>query len=94
MCWKCGTENIVENSISRSAVCSNCNADLRCCKNCSFYSPGAHYDCRETIEELVSDKERANFCDYFDYNKIPIEKNNTQKKAEEARNAFNKLFGD
>jgi hypothetical protein len=38
---------------------------MRCCKNCAFYNPGAHYDCRETVEELVADKERANFCEHF-----------------------------
>lgn len=95
MCWKCGTVNIVENPISRNAVCSNCGADLRCCKNCAFYSPGSHYDCRENVDELVADKERANFCDYFRYSsKNGAVRNAAVKKAEDARNAFNSLFGD
>jgi hypothetical protein len=38
---------------------------VRCCKNCTFYEVGAHWDCRETIPDPVFDKERSNFCDYF-----------------------------
>jgi hypothetical protein len=32
-----------------------------------FYDPGAHYDCHETVDEPVRDKERANFCGSFLY---------------------------
>jgi hypothetical protein len=36
--------------------------------NCRFYSPGSHWDCSETIPEAVRDKERGNFCDFFELN--------------------------
>ncbi|MCR4715295.1 MAG: hypothetical protein K5751_13070 [Treponemataceae bacterium] len=65
MCWKCGKPLIFNGSISRSDVCPVCGADVRACKNCRFYEPGAYYDCRENIDELVKDKERANFCGWF-----------------------------
>lgn len=95
MCWKCGVVNKIENPVSRSAVCESCGADLRCCKNCEFYMQGAHYDCRENVEELVADKERSNFCDFFRYSsKNGAARNAADKKAEDARNAFNSLFGD
>ena len=95
MCWKCGVVNKIENPVSRSAVCESCGADLRCCKNCAFYSPGSHYDCRENVDELVADKERANFCDYFRYSASGNGVNSAgNKKSEDARKAFNSLFGD
>ena len=96
MCWKCGVVNKIENPVSRSAVCESCGADLRCCKNCAFYSPGSHYDCRENVDELVTDKERANFCDYFRYSASGNGggKSTEAKKSEDARKAFNSLFGD
>ena len=96
MCWKCGTDNKVENPVSRSAVCENCGADLRCCKNCAFYAPGSHYDCRENVDELVTDKERANFCGYFKYSadSAGTKSSAENKKADDARKAFNSLFGD
>ena len=55
----------MSGTVSRSDVCPSCGADVRSCKNCRFYEPGAHYDCRENIDELVKDKERANFCGWF-----------------------------
>jgi phage FluMu protein Com len=45
--------------------CPHCSADLHICKNCLFYDTGADNDCRESNAELVLDKERANFCEYF-----------------------------
>ena len=65
MCWKCGKPIELNGTISRSDVCPSCGADVRSCKNCRFYEPGAHYECRENIDELVKDKERANFCGWF-----------------------------
>ena len=64
MCWKCGKEIDVSVKIFRDSECS-CGADLHSCKNCKFYSPNSHYECKETIEDFVSDKESRNFCDYF-----------------------------
>lgn len=93
MCKKCGKE-IIESNITRSSVCPVCGADLHSCINCKYYSPGAHYDCHETIEELVKDKERSNFCDFFKVNPNPAGVNSTQKKSADAKAAFNALFGE
>lgn len=35
------------------------------CRNCAFYTLGAYNDCREPNAERVVDKERANFCEFF-----------------------------
>jgi len=32
---------------------------------CEFYAPSVAKSCREPVAEEVTDKERANFCDYF-----------------------------
>lgn len=45
--------------------CSHCRADLHVCKNCTFYDPKAYNECRETSADVVREKERANFCDFF-----------------------------
>ncbi len=94
MCWKCGNNILIEENVSRSQVCPVCKADLHSCRNCVFYSPGSHYDCHESVDEAVSDKERANFCDNFKLKK-EWDKNSLQKgqdKAEQARQAFKALF--
>ncbi|ULQ59563.1 hypothetical protein K7I13_14015 [Brucepastera parasyntrophica] len=98
MCWKCKKAILYENPIGRSMTCSSCGADIRCCKNCRFYSPGSYHDCAERPDELVSDKERANFCDQFQlepsFRTDHGGKNETDasKKASDARSAFDSLF--
>jgi hypothetical protein len=94
MCWKCGKPIDTAESIYRGSLCPECGADLHCCRNCSYYAPGAHYDCRETVVEFVADKETANFCNSFtpksSFEAKGIKENN---EAEKARDAFNSLFG-
>lgn len=78
--------------VYRASVCSGCGRDLRCCLNCRYYSKGSYWDCRESVPEEVRDKERANFCEYFCYEEK--EKSGTEeKKKQDARNEFLKLFG-
>ena len=64
------------------------------CLNCRFYAKGAHYDCRESIDELVKDKDRPNFCDYFSLDEKALAENEKCKKekASQAEDAFNKFF--
>jgi hypothetical protein len=45
--------------------CDRCSADLHTCKNCTHHDPSAYNECRESSAERVSDRERANRCDYF-----------------------------
>ena len=45
--------------------CPRCHRDLHNCKNCRFYDPSAHNQCREPQAEYVGDREKANFCTYF-----------------------------
>lgn len=65
-CWKCGFEIVLIDKIVRQDICPSCNTDLRCCKNCRFWDPGAHNQCRENLTEYVPDREKANFCAAFE----------------------------
>jgi len=94
-CFFCGYEYPHTFEVFRSTICPGCSRDVKICKNCKFYSPGAHWDCRETVPELVKEKDKANFCSYFKFNESAQEKDEGDKtKQEEAKDAFNKLFGD
>lgn len=64
-CHACGAEIPPAERIGRRQACTACGAELHCCLNCRFYSPGMHNDCAENQAEPVSDKARGNFCDYF-----------------------------
>ncbi len=96
MCRKCG-KKIELSQIYRTTVCPDCGADLHSCVNCRFYSPSSHYECKETVDELVKDKERANFCDFFSVNKDDFaagSSSSASSKTAAARSAFNSLFGN
>lgn len=93
MCWKCG-KNIELKNIAFKDECSFCHTDLHSCKNCIFYLPGAHYDCHESVEEFVSDKESSNFCDYFKVKNdfSDLKNDSVQNKSAAAKKAFDALF--
>jgi hypothetical protein len=94
-CIFCGHEFNDNMEIFRSTVCPGCGKDVKICKNCDFYSPGSHWDCRETIPESVREKDKANFCSYFVFRKTGTHKGTeSTSKEEDARDAFGKLFGD
>lgn len=91
ICWKCGKE-INVSEVFRTSECPLCTADLHCCKACKFYSPGSHFECKETVDECIADKEKANFCDFYRINP-DVKPGSDSSKADAARNAFNALFG-
>lgn len=65
-CWKCGASNEFPTlKIGRSEACRECHASLHVCRQCRFYAPGRYNECHEPVAERVTDKTRANFCDYF-----------------------------
>ena len=76
--------------------CKTCGKDLRVCKNCRFFLPGARGDCKETNAEPQTDKERANFCDWFSLDKKSkpgaAGQSPEKTKADSAKTAFNNLF--
>jgi len=95
-CWKCGTE-IAEISgvrkVLRTDTCSKCDSDLHACKNCQFHDRQYHNECRENQAEWVSDKERANYCDYF----TPSARaagTTAKSPTDQVKSAFDGLFKD
>ena len=67
VCWKCGTSLATQSlPLGRLAECDACRAPLHVCKLCRFYNPRVSNACEETIAEPIADKERANFCGYFE----------------------------
>ncbi len=46
-------------------TCESCATDLHVCRNCAHHEPSAYNECRESNAEWVSDRDRANRCEYF-----------------------------
>jgi hypothetical protein len=94
-CHFCGAPVENPRDVYRASTCASCRRDLHICLNCRFYSPGAHHDCSETIDEPVRDKERSNFCTYFVFRAAAGPgAGKAAAKGAEARRALDKLFGD
>lgn len=89
-CFACGKESSIEGKVTRKDLCAHCKAPVRVCRNCRFYDRSAHNSCREPAAEWVRDKEKENFCDYFQLADRPAA---GQDEAERAREALKKLFG-
>jgi hypothetical protein len=78
-------------------ACASCGKDLHACLNCRFYKLGARWDCAETVDQPVSDKERRNYCDFFQTNPslyiATAGRSDARSAAEKARGDLDRLFG-
>ncbi|MCE5255625.1 MAG: hypothetical protein LLF89_02125 [Spirochaetaceae bacterium] len=96
MCYFCGEALPSDRGIGFNETCPDCGKDMHVCANCDFYKTGLHWDCRETIDALVEDKEKRNFCDFFaaapQYLQNSDGSPSARSKAQSARSAFDSLF--
>jgi hypothetical protein len=78
-------------------TCLSCGRDLHACVNCRFYRRGARWDCAETIESPVPDKERRNLCDWYETDPRRLVEAEGDRKGqsaqEKARSDFDRIFG-
>lgn len=63
-CWHCGTP-LPPEPPGRRDTCRGCGRELRCCRNCRHHDPASYNQCREPQAERVLEKDRGNFCDFF-----------------------------
>ena len=93
-CWNCAAEVETRPGVrilSRES-CPKCDRDLHVCKNCRFYDPHYHNECRETQAEWVSHKDRANYCDYFEPQLAQDLGSKGGPSAGDVKAAFDNLF--
>jgi hypothetical protein len=65
ICFHCQKPNASLGKIGLRDECMGCRSDLHVCKNCDFYDVKSYNSCREPSAEVVQEKERANYCDFF-----------------------------
>lgn len=94
ICWKCGASVEVKEKIHRKDTCPKCDADLRCCYNCTFYDKEAFHQCKEPQAEWVRYKEKGNFCDYFRPKSAFFRKNQKLDTKENRKKSWDSLFRD
>ena len=79
-------------AVERTAGCPHCHSDLKVCLNCTFHDPGRNNQCREPAAEWVSEKAKANFCEFFSFRDAPAPGRAGGGDADGARAAFDALF--
>jgi hypothetical protein len=92
-CHHCGAHVQIDEPLARDAECPTCKRDLRCCINCRHYDTTRNNQCRETQAELVEDKARRNFCEYFSYRQDPWTLP-AKGQVAQAREGLERMFKD
>ncbi|MFH1529967.1 MAG: hypothetical protein ABIK09_04425 [Pseudomonadota bacterium] len=90
-CYKCTEELVFETKIGRRDMCPSCHAYLHCCRNCTFWDPHVHNQCKENRAEFIRDREEGNFCLYFTFKDTGDEDGTSE--AEQAKARLAALFG-
>jgi hypothetical protein len=90
VCHFCGRKLDLPSGVARTDSCPHCKSDLKCCRNCRFFDPGFNNQCREPQAEWTPDKEKANFCEFFELREAGAAAPAASK--DDARSAFDALF--
>ncbi len=95
-CQQCGAKRslLPGGKIYRRDVCAQCGADLHSCAHCRFFDPSRNNQCAEPQAEWVKDKDRSNFCGYFDPRTSvdALSRSAAADRTPSARAAFDDLF--
>ena len=78
--------------LPRHEECPHCRAQLHVCRMCVFFDVTVAQQCREPVADPVSDKQRANFCGYFQINPHAFVAAPDQSAASSRQ--LDALFGD
>ena len=93
-CHQCGWEWTSARPPGRTETCERCGAEMRVCLNCRHYDPGVAQQCRETRAEPVAEKDRANYCEWFELARRVYVPPGGPDRSTQARAQFRKLFGE
>jgi hypothetical protein len=88
-CHFCGKQVAVKERVDFRAECPSCGRDIHICVNCALYDEGAYNKCREPQAEWVSEREKANRCEYFRPSSAPSA---GSQRARDARTKLDDLF--
>jgi|SRR5256712_4996993 len=88
-CAACGAT--LQPGITIDSSCSKCGAALHSCRQCTFFDPGARFECRKPIPARIANKQAQNTCELFEARKI-VERETSSSGPVSGRQAFDNLF--
>jgi hypothetical protein len=93
LCYRCGESlAALTPPLGRHDECPACTAQVHVCAMCACFDPNVPKQCAEDDAEEVFEKERANFCDWFQ----PASDAFTGERVvaeQQARSSLDVLFG-
>lgn len=87
-CHKCRAPVELERKPGRRDECRACGAELHVCLNCALFDPSLSRGCRESQADDVREKDRANFCAWFEFRSTERDESAEGGAAEAARAFF------
>ncbi|MFC1684326.1 hypothetical protein ACFL0R_02490 [Pseudomonadota bacterium] len=94
LCWKCGASiEELPQPLGRYDICLSCRAELYVCRMCEFFDPLIAQGCHEPMADVVKEKERANFCNYFQLRPNAFQPTETGT-TDKAHTELDALFGN
>ncbi len=95
ICFSCKKIIELTGRPGRGDSCQSCAADLKVCLNCRFYDDSSYNECREPQAERVKEKDRSNYCDYFEFSESSAVGEAADKdKKEDPLDRLKDLFKD
>ena len=89
-CVFCGAEvEILDRKVGRMDECHSCKRDLHACVQCRFYDRSYHNQCRENQAGQVADKEKSNFCEFFEFGR---DSEGERRAVDDAKGKLDGLF--
>jgi hypothetical protein len=88
-CTACGEK--APANINFDSTCAKCKADLHSCRQCSYFDPGARFECSKPIAARFVNKHMRNTCELYAA-RIVVERQTSSGPPTGAREAFAKLF--
>ncbi len=92
-CHRCGAPYPGTGQPGRGDTCRQCEADLRVCLNCVSYDPSVSQQCREREADYVAQKDRANYCEFFQFGRRAAAPFGTSQGHDDAKERLKKLLG-
>ena len=77
--------------IGLETTCPKCKAELHTCRQCTYFDPGARFECRKTIPARIVNKNARNACELFAARTV-VERETSSGAPKDARQAFANLF--
>jgi hypothetical protein len=88
-CAKCGTE--IATPYASEGRCPKCGADMHTCAQCTYFDPGARFQCMQPISERIAPKDARNTCQLWEPRRT-VERETHSVSVSSARQAFDDLF--